>query len=285
TDDHGCVAKRSVVNFGVGAPNNRLFYLSSRGPFVTDGYQTIPIGQDLNWDSSLVNFDHMDLAIAKAFPKYFLVVLMVPSASSLTNDIAFIYHYHPFHMKENGLGKWTGPIHLRAGAAAVAHQVNTETRLYTGDTAATGNVYLEDQPPTDASLYENADGRILWEVETGDQNLGTETSRKRVGRVFLAMDGTDDDAPAVEYALSKRDQLRPVTMTNVSKQTNAGTEAFGTSTVERSKTRTYRGGIWNSGTQVGVKISENVGGTDRSVSSMEAEVEPWGKALWDGRSR
>jgi hypothetical protein len=279
TDDHGCVAKRSVVNYGVGAPNNRLFYLSSRGPFATDGYQTIPLGQDLNWDSSLLNFDAMNLSIARAFPKYFVIVLMVPSASSTTNDIAFIYHYHPVHMKENGIGKWTGPIHMRAGAATVAHQVNTETRLFTGDTASTGNVYLEDQGSTDASLYENADGRILWEVETGDQNLGTETSRKRVGRVFLSLDGTADGAPSVEYALSKRDQLRPVTMSNISTQTQAADETIGTSSVDRPKTRTYRGGVWNSGTHVRVKISENVAGTDRSISSVEAEVEHWGKQV------
>jgi hypothetical protein len=279
TDDHGCVAKRSIVNFGVGAPNNRLFYLSSRGPFMTDGYQSIPLGQDLNWDSSIVNFAAMNLSIARAFPKYFVIVLMVPSASSLTNDIAFIYHYHPFHMKENGLGKWTGPIHLRAGAATVAHQINTETRFYTGDTAATGNVYLEDQGSTDDSLYENADGRINWEAETGDQNLGSETARKRVGRVFLALQGTDDTAPTVDYALSKRDQVRPVTMTNISTQTKAGTEMIGTSTVTRSKSRTFRGGIWNSGTHVRVKVSENVAGADRVISSIEAEVESWGKQI------
>ena len=279
TDDHGCVAKRTVVNFGGGAPNNRIFYLSSRGPFATDGYQTIPLGQDLDWDSSMVNFGAMNLAIAKAFPKYFIIVLMVPSASSATNDIAFIYHYHPFHMKENGLGKWTGPIHFRAGAAAVAHQVNTETRLYTGETAAPGNVYLEDQGSTDASLYENADGRINFEVETGDQDLGSEVARKRIGRVFLSLEGTADGAPTVEYAMSKRDQLRPVTMTNISTQTQAATETIGTSSVTRSKTRTYRGGIWNSGTHVRVKVSENVAAVDRSVSSIEAEVETWGRQL------
>lgn len=279
TDDHGCVAKRTVVNFGVGAPNNRLFYLSARGPFMTDGYQTIPLGQDLNWDDNMLNFGAMNLAIAKAYPKYFVIVLMVPSLSSPTNDIAWIYHYHPFHMKENGVGKWTGPIHMRAGAAAVAHQVNTETRMFTGDTASAGNVYLEDQGSTDASAYENADGRINWEVESGDQKLGTETSRKRIGRVFLSLEGTADGAPNVEYAMSKRDQLRPVAMTNISTQAQAGTDRIGTSSVTRLKTRTYRGGVWNSGTHARMKISENVAGVDRSIASLEAEVENWGKQI------
>lgn len=279
TDDHGCVAKRSVVNFGVGAPNNRLFYLSARGPFMTDGYQTLPLGQDLNWDDSVLNFGAMNLAIAKAYPKYFVIVLMVPSLNSSTNDIAWIYHYHPFHLKENGVGKWTGPIHMRASAAAVAHQVNTETKLFTGDTASGGNVYLEDQGSIDASAYENADGRINWEIESGDQKLGTETSRKRVGRVFMSLEGTSDSSPTVEYAMSKRDQLRGVAMSNLSVQAQAGNDTMGASSVSRLKTRTYRGGIWNSGTHVRMKISENVAGIDRAISSMEAEVEPWGKQI------
>jgi len=276
SDDHGCVAKRTVVNFGVGLTNNRLFYLSNRGPMMTDGYATVPIGADLNWDASLLNFSAMNVAIAKTFPKYFIIVLMVPSRSSTTNDIAWIYHYHPYHAKATGVGKWTGPIHMRAGSAAVVHQINTETRLYTGETAGTGIVYLEDQGSTDNSKYENADGRIKWEVETGDQDIGTQSRQKRIGRVFVSLEGTNADAPKFEYAMSKRDTMRQSVLTNQTKSFSEN-ETIGTSTtVPRIKTRTYRGGIWRAGTHLRFRMSENVPGVDRSISSVEVEAEEWG---------
>lgn len=276
TKDHGCVAKRSLANFGSGAFNNRLFYLSTHGPWMTDGYFTVPLGEDLDWNNSVINMNGLSGAVARNFPKYYVIVLAVPSTNSTVNDIAFVYHYHKSHLKKKtGIGKWTGPLDLRAAAAAVAYGTATETMLFTGDTDTSGNVYREDQGFTDASHFTDAAGSINWEVISGDQRVGSETRNKRFGRAFVSLDGTSPTPPQMEYAVSKRDQMYAVNLSDITGNAPT-TELAGTSTVPVRTTATMRGGIWQTGSHLRLRIHETVAGVDRGISSIEVESEDSG---------
>ncbi len=276
TKDHGCVAKRSVVNFGVGQPNNRLFYLSTRGPFMTDGYTTTPIGLDLNWDTNMINFAAVSNAIAVNFPKYMQVRLFAPSISSSTNDICFIYHYGPNHAKnESGVGKWTGPLDVRCAGAAVAYQANTDTRLYVADTNTTGSVYLEDSGTTDAQNNYDSSGNVNWEWQTGDPTFGQQSQASKVHRVFLNFAGTDDTfAPSFSYGINQNDRETAITLANTSINA-AGTVKFGTSNISRLKSRRLRGGIWQTCTNLRLHMQE-IGTASREIASVELELEPYG---------
>jgi hypothetical protein len=275
TKDHGCVAKRTVTNFGVGQPNNRLFYLSTRGPMITDGYETYPVNEDLDWSKELVNFSRISGSVAVNFPKYQQVWLFVPSKSSMTNDMAFIYHYHPNHLKKGPVGSWLGPIHVRCQDAAIEYNDNSETRMYTADTDASGNVYREDAGPTDAQNYDDANGKIHWEWETGDNTLGEESANKRAQRVFLDVVGTDSFTPAFTYAIKKSDQENAIPLVNVT--TNARTSVrFGTSNPDKIKSRTYRGGIWQTSSHFRWRMNETAA-ADRIISALEVELESFGR--------
>ncbi len=275
TKDHGSVAKRTIVNFGVGQPSNRLFYLSTRGPSMTDGYTTTPLGPDLNWDQSIVNFAQISNAVAVNFPKYQQIRLFVPSASSTTNDICFVYHYAPAHVKEStGVGKWTGPLHVRCAAAAVAYESNTETRLYVADTNTTGRVYLEDTGTTDAQNFEDVTGNINWEWQTGHPDFGSQSRAKKFHRVFLNYVGTDTFAPTFNYSVNQNDRETQISLANTTTNT-AGTFTLGTSAVTKEKTRRMRGGIWQTGTNLRLRMQES-STTDRQIASLELELEDYG---------
>ena len=276
TADHGCVAKRTVVPFGIGTSSSFLFYLSTRGPMITDGGQTWPINKDLAWDPALVNFSYISGAWARVFPKYQIIILAVPSKDSTTNDICFVYHYHPDRKKSDMTGPWTGPLHKRVGAMAASYDTDTESRLFVADTTSDGNVYLDDNGTTDAQLYDNADGKIDWEWETGDQHLTSESTLKRAQRVFVNMAGTDDTfAPEFYYAVNKKNSMNRIAIGNITSNT-AALRKVGTSFITKSQTRTYRGGVWKAASHFRWKMRE-LAAAERSLAAMELEVENFGR--------
>jgi hypothetical protein len=279
TKDHGCIAKRSVTNFGVGQPNNRLFYLSTRGPMVTDGYGTWPLHADLDWSNRIINPAYAKNAVAVNYPKYQQVWLFCPSKSSTTNDIAFIYHYDSSHIKHSetvAVGKWMGPAHVRCAAAALGLEENTEGVMYIADTDGTGRVYQEDDGGSDAQLYDDANGGIWAEWETGDWPLGAESTEKRARRVFLSIVGSEEYRPRLSFAKSKATKEDHVGLTLI---TESGSEemTMGRSSSKQMKTRTYRGGIWRTGTHMRFH-SNYIGTGEHSVATIEIEVEEMGEA-------
>lgn len=276
TRDHGCLAKRSVVNYGIGEPNNKLFYLSNRGPFSTDGYSTIPLARDLDWSSAKVNFAQVSGAVAVNYPKLFQIRLYLPSRNSTTNDIFWVYHYHPSHIKEGGIGKWTGPCDARCNSAAVVYNASAEPTLFITDTNTSGAVYLDDNGFIDAQNNAGSSGEINWEWKTGDLDLGTQARNKRVGRTFLNILGTDATYPGLRYAMNQSDQEFTLTMTT---QTNnaAGIMDFGTSQVVAPKTRMFRGGVWQTGNFVRFHMQETAASQDREMNFLDMELEDFGE--------
>jgi hypothetical protein len=276
-NDHGSIAKRAVCSYSVGFPNDRAFYLSNRGPYSTDGYVTVPLGGDLNWDKAKINFSAISGAVAVAWPKYRIVILCLPSPSSSVNDFALIYHYDPRHAKRGtGVGKWTGPIDLRAVAMAVSHDADTETRLYTADSRANGQVYLEDNGDHDAAQTLNSAGDILAEWETGDQVVGGRSSQNFLGNVYVSMADTNDTNPTLLATVNRNDDEWELPMENLTPN-QASLEGLGTSSVSRDKGRTLVAGIWEMASEVRLHMKETSHGTRRRVVDVECEAEPRGR--------
>jgi len=280
TADHGCVAKRTVVNFGITQGNNKLFYLSSRGPFETDGYSTRPLGPDLDWTHDMANYAVLKNAVAVNYQRLQQIWLFLPSLASSTNDMAFIYHYAPAHIKEStGVGKWTGPIDVRCDSAISVPSALNETRLFIADADTSSKVYLQDDKDTDDQLYYDASGNINWEWETGEIDFGSPARNKRVGRAFLTIHGTEPLTTSVifAYAMSQSNTGRSVPLTLVTTDGQESIERFGTSGIVKSKSPIYRSGIWKTGTHLRLAMGE-AGGTPRGISSLDIEVEDFGRA-------
>ena len=276
TRDHGCVAKRTVVNFGIGEPNNKLFYLSNRGPFSTDGYSTIPLARDLDWSDAKTNFATISNAVAVNYPNLFQIRLYLPSRNSSTNDIYWVYHYHPSQLKERGVGKWTGPNDARCEAGAVVYNSALETALYIADNDSSGKVYLDDNGLVDAQLNTDSSGSINWEWQTGELDLGTQTRNKRVGRTFLNILGTTATYPSLRYAMNQGDQEYSLTMTTQTANT-AGVLNFGTSQIVAPKTRMFRGGVWQTGSHIRYHMQETAASQEREMVYLDYEVEDFGE--------
>lgn len=279
TSDHGCVAKRTVVNFGITQGNNKLFYLSARGPFESDGYSTRPLGTDLDWTGQMLNYAFIKNAVAVNYPRWQQIWLFVPSAASSTNDMAFIYHYAPMHVKEStGVGKWTGPIDIRCDSACAVPSGSAETRLFIADTNTSSKVYLQDDKDTDDQNFYDSSGNIHWEWETGEMVFGSQARNKRVGRAFLTMQGTDPltSSTMFAYAMNQHDAGRTLVLTRQTSNSEE-LETFGTSGVIKVKDQVYRTGVWKTGTHIRFAMAE-VGAEPRGITSLEIEIEDYGKA-------
>lgn len=275
TNDHGCVSKRAVVNFGVGQPNNRLFYVSERGPFMTDAYETFPLNRDLDWSERWLNKGMLNQCIARNYAKYQQIWLFLASPGSTSLDMALIYHYHPDHIKEAPVGKWTGPVHVRASSVTTLNQENTEGRMYVSDTDINGSVYLEDEGLIDGQHYDDPDGKILWEWMTGDDCLGEESENKRRQRVYLNMVGTETFGGELKYALNKADKESLIHLTPITKA-KASTVKAGTASVSALKTVSYRGGVWRTASHDRWHLKELATGP-RAAANLEVEIEPFGR--------
>jgi hypothetical protein len=278
-DDHGCIAKRTVINYGVGQPNNKLFYLSAHGPMTTDGYNTWPLDEDLDWSKRLLNFGVMSEAVAINFPKYDQIRLFVPSKDSLYNDICFAYHYHPNHRKKGMVGKWTGPIEVRCADGATAYDPDVETRVFIGDGLPSGDlagaIFQEDEGLKDEQLIHNAAGDIMWEWETGDGEISGESKSKRIQRCFLDVVSNGGFAPDFTLAVNKSDVEKHLQLKLLTDNAER-IEQFGESFVTQRRSRTYRAIAMKAGSHFRFHLKEAAQG-ERSVAQLEIEVQSWGR--------
>lgn len=273
--DHGALSKNSIINFGVGGSNNQIFYVSESGPMITDAYNTLPLNKDLDWSSRWLNKGMLSKCVARRYAKNHQIWLFLASKDSMTLDYALIYHYHPDHMKYGPIGKWTGPVHVRCGAATSLSEETAEGRLLVADSNSSGNVYCEDQGEGDAQFYDDPDGKIAWEWETGDNAMKEESANKRRHRVFLSLVGTDTFGGRLSFARNKADKKKMVPLKEITDASKT-TELIGASEVEVSKTLTYRGGVWKTAAQDRWHLVE-LAKASRAVASLEVEVESFGR--------
>lgn len=272
----GSVAPFAIAGFGLGQPASRLFFVSARGPCLTDAYGIVPLDHDLSWGKNLINVSALANAIAISYPRYSQIRLFVPSPRSKTNDVAFIYHYHPLAVKQStGVGSWLLPQHVRCAAAALIYDSGEDPQIYLADTDAAGSVYAEDSGLTDEQNYDSDDGAIDWEWVTGDNAFGEESQNKRVQRIFINVAGAVEFAPELRVSVNKSDSEHVVPLANDT--INApGATRIGTSVVDREKTRTYVGGIWQTASHYRFRMQETAIG-ERGIGTIEPEMETYGR--------
>lgn len=273
TSDHGCVAKRTVINFGVGQPNNKAFYLSARGPMMTDGYETWPLNQDIPWTEQFFNLGAMSGAIARCNHRLQQIWLFVPSRNSGVNDIALVYHYHPAHMKYGAVGKWTLPVHVYATAATTAYDSVGRPQMYVGRNQ--GTVYQLDNGSSDAQAYEDSAGNINWEWTTGDEDYGEASAKRNVKRVFLNMIGGTEFAGSMTVEVNHSGNEQAVEL-SVIEDHAPETMTLGTSTIDFAKGRQYRVVVQKAGTQHQWHMQES-STQERQLVSIEVELEEQGR--------
>jgi hypothetical protein len=166
--NHGIMGPDAACIFAMVDSAPRLAYVSHDGLYMTDGFSTRLLTQDIDWDT-LVDKDELGSAILLNVQHLWcLFFYYIAAGSGAPNNRLLILSYHPQHLKEGGFLKVAGPTSLDTRAAdynALTYQA----------LASTTNVFEEDV--TDSGGTVTATTRLIY-PEAG--SLDTETYVERV---------------------------------------------------------------------------------------------------------
>ena len=165
--DHGipgpfCAAKFDMPGVGI-----TLAYVSANGIFLTDGRNSTPLNNDLNW-ANTVKVTALSTAIMRVYPKEKWIALYYCPAGAVHNfNTRVLYFcYQADKVKQGGLLPAVGPCIVSARSVCEAY-VSGVHYLFTGH-ESDGFVYVEDAGLSNPSGYKtyqtaqastNGDGR------------------------------------------------------------------------------------------------------------------------------
>lgn len=115
--NHGIMGPDAATLFAMADSAPRLAYVSHDGLYMTDGFNTRLLTQDLNWNT-LVNVDTLSTSIlVNAQHLWCLFFYFTRAGATGAASELLILSYHPQHIKEGGFLKVAGPAGLDTNAA------------------------------------------------------------------------------------------------------------------------------------------------------------------------
>lgn len=169
SESDGIVGTQSSTLF---APENGplfLAYVSHRGLRYTDGFQSRPLNQDIDWVNTVrlpaagATTDYLAQSILVDYPKLQQIWFYYVPPAATTRTKALVIHYSAGHQREDGTFRITGPIDVPVFAATHA-RLGGDDILLTGQTG--GFVFVEDRGYT-----HNAGGTIAFAVQSREMYI------------------------------------------------------------------------------------------------------------------
>lgn len=170
SESHGIVGPYASTLFSPDGGAQLLAYVAHDGLHATDGYQTKVLNQDLDWattvrlPSAADVTNYLKSALLVNYPLLHQLWLYYTPVGQTTNTKALVFHYDPYHRREDGTLKATGPIDVAAFGACCARLAGNDVLL---TSQASGFVYVEDRGYT-----HNAGGTIPFAVQTREMYPG-----------------------------------------------------------------------------------------------------------------
>ena len=183
SESEGIVGTQSSCLFSPEGGPLYLAYVSHAGPRYTDGFQTFPLNNDLDWPTTVRlpvaagATNYLQSSILVDYPALQQLWFYFTPPGQTTNTKAIVFHYSRDHRNEDGTCKATGPIDVTAFAAVNARLAGNDV-LLTGQSA--GFVYVEDRGYT-----HNAGGTIAFSVKTREIYPGGSGETATIESLFI----------------------------------------------------------------------------------------------------
>ena len=183
SETEGIVGTQASTLFSPDGGALLLAYISHSGPRYTDGFQSFPLNNDLDWPSTVrlpvagssTNYLQNCVFVNYALQQQLWLYYTPPSQT--TNTKAIVFHYSSDHKNQDGSFKATGPINV-AGLSAATGRIGGNEVLLTGQSG--GFVYVEDRGYTDAS-----GGTLAFAVKTREIVTGGVGRTATVENLFI----------------------------------------------------------------------------------------------------
>jgi len=183
SETEGIVGTQAACLFSPEGGPLYLAYISHAGPRYTDGFQTFPLNNDLDWATTVRlpvaagATNYLQSSILVDYPLLQQLWFYYTPPGQTTNTKAMVFHYSRDHRNEDGTCKATGPIDVAAYAAVNARLAGNDV-LLTGQSG--GFVYVEDRGFTHA-----AGGTIPFAVKTREIYPGAPGSTASIESLFV----------------------------------------------------------------------------------------------------
>lgn len=176
TNTHGFISTWCYESLNLTDDEDAVFYVSQRGFHLNNGIRDTLLSGDIKWDETVYNASQAELIHVINDTSNYVIIIGFPSVDSSEVDSAYVYHYHPSHIGEDGIGKITGPWDYTLGCSTlVLHSDSTrEVWGLTGSTTATNSIVKL----AGSTGYDYSGSAIPFEWETGWLRLSDDASAR-----------------------------------------------------------------------------------------------------------
>lgn len=164
-DTHGFISSYCYCNLALTDDEDAVFYVSKRGFHLNNGAIDKLINSSIRWDETIYNSSQSGKIHVTNDTSNYIIVVGFPSVSSSVVDSAYVYHYHPSHIDETGVGKITGPWDYNLATSTFVLRANNTKELW----GVSGSVTVDNQivKLTGNSGIDYTSSAISFEWETG----------------------------------------------------------------------------------------------------------------------
>lgn len=176
TNTHGFVSPYCYESLRLTDDEDAVFYVSKVGFHLNNGQVDRPVSPSLKWDSTVYNSSQLNKLHVINDTTNYIIIVGFASVSSSVVDAAYVYHYHPSHLDEQGIGKVSGPWDYNVACSTLSVRANGTKEVWgiTSSATADNNVVKLNG----SSGYDYNGSAISFEWETGWLRLSDDASAR-----------------------------------------------------------------------------------------------------------
>lgn len=176
TKTHGFVSPYCYESLNLTDDEDGVFYVSRIGFHINNGQVDKLVNPSLRWDSTVYNASQLNLVNVVNDTSNYIIIVGFPSVNSSVVDSAYVYHYHPSHLDENGIGKVTGPWDYNIATSTLVTRASGDREVWGITSSATATNNLVKLVGT--SGYDYNGSPISFEWETGWMRMSDDASAR-----------------------------------------------------------------------------------------------------------
>jgi hypothetical protein len=127
---HGFVSIYCYTSLQLTDDEDAAFYVSQRGFHLNNGEVDKLVSNNIKWDKSVYNSAALPLLHVINDTDNYHIIIGFASVDSDIVDSAYVYHYHPSHLDESGVGAITGPWDYKVACSTLTSRANNTKEVW-----------------------------------------------------------------------------------------------------------------------------------------------------------